>query len=354
MNQTASIPTLIASRIAEAWPGAILAGEPAPLTGGFWASMYRLRLAGQPAEVPADVVFRIAPDAGMGAKELVVQQTVADLGFPTPRVRLSRPADDDLGGAWSVTDFASGSSPLGDLSGLAALRRAPRLFARLPDQLAGPMSALHTLDPEPVSSAVATAAPTVAWRVGDLLEHFESAAEALGRPDLARAVRALAELKPSEGPTVICHGDLHPFNLLINADGNITVIDWTAAICAEPAYDVAFTSMLLANPPLDAPGPLGAVIRWVGGRLAHRFVARYRSLAPDRDLGALDWYRALHGTRIVVEAATLEARHGPGAGGHPFQALIPAAWAALHAVTGNAGRGAALTAGTRRATRAGS
>ncbi len=324
---------LIASRIAEAWPGTTQTVEPSQLTGGFWASMYRLHLEGQPKGVPSEVVFRIAPDPAMGAKELVVQRTVADLGFATPHVRLSGPADDEFGGTWSVADFATGTSPLGDLSGLTALRRAPRLFARLPDQLAGPMSDLHTLDPESVSSAVATAAPTVAWRVGVLLEHFEGAAEALGRSDLADAVRALAELKPPEGPTVICHGDLHPFNLLIDADGDITVIDWTAAIRAEPAYDVAFTSMLLANPPLDAPGPLGAVIRWVGGRLAHRFVARYRALAPDHELGSLDWYRALHSSRILVEAATVEAHHGSG-GGHPFQALVPAASSALQAITG--------------------
>jgi aminoglycoside phosphotransferase (APT) family kinase protein len=328
--------SLIRARIAEAWPGTTLAAEPAPLTGGFWASMYRLRLEGQPPDVPPKVVFRIAPDAAMGAKELTVQQTVAEMGFPTPKVRLSRPADADLGGAWSVMDFAVGAPPLGDLNGVAALRRAPGLFARLPGQLAMPMAALHALDPEPASQAVAAAAPTVAWRVDDLVEHFESAAEMLGRPDLAAAVRSLAARRPPEGTTVVCHGDLHPFNLLVRDNGDVTVVDWTAALRAEPAYDVAFTALLLANPPLDAPGPLAAVIRWVGGRLARRFVARYRAIAPDHDLRALDWYRALHGTRILLEAATLEARHGPGAGGHPFGALMPAAASALHAVTGTA------------------
>lgn len=133
---------------------------------------------------------------------------------------------------------------------------------------------------------------------------------------------------------MICHGDLHPFNLLVVDDGDVTVIDWTAAIRAEPAYDVAFTAMLLGNPPLDAPGPLGAVIHWVGGRLARRFVNRYRTIAPANDLGALDWYRALHGTRILIEVASLEAKHGPGVGGHPFGTLIPAATKALSAITG--------------------
>lgn len=335
MTEESEISTLVRSRIFEAWPGTTLAAEPTPLAGGFWASMYRLRLDGQPPAVPSDVVVRVAPDAAMGAKELAVQRSVAEMGFATPRVRLSGPAD-DLGGTWSVMDFAEGSPPLGDLDGIAALRRAPRLFARLPVQLAAPMAGLHALDPEPVSSAVDVAAPSAAWRVEDLFEHFEAGAEMLARPDLAAAVRALADLRPAEGTTVICHGDLHPFNLLADDDGDVTVIDWTASIRAEPAYDVAFTAMLLANPPLDAPGPLGRVIRRVGSGLARRFVARYRTLAPDHDLGALDWYRALHAARLLVEAASLEARHGPGAGGHPFGALTPAAASALSTVTGKA------------------
>ena len=180
------------------------------------------------------------------------------------------------------------------------------------------------------------ASPTVACRVMTFLEHFEAGADVLGRSDLVAAVRSLAEHRPREGATVICHGDLHPFNLLVDDDGEVTVIDWTAAIRAEPAYDVAFTSLLLANPPLDAPGPLGAIIHWVGGRLSRRFVNRYRTIAPEHDLGNLDWYRALHGARFLIEAASLEAKHGPGGGGHPFGALIPAATKALTAVTGAA------------------
>ena len=334
MTVKADIPAMISSRIAGAWPGTTLAAEPAPLAGGFWASMYQLRLEGQPDGVPSDVVLRIAPDVAMGAKELAVQGTVAEMGFATPRVRFVGPVDDQLGGSWSVMDFAAGVPPLGNLNGMAALRRAPALFARLPIQLAVAMSGIHALDPEPTSAAVERTAPTVAWRVEQLLEHFEAGADALGRSDLVAAVRSLADRRPREGATVICHGDLHPFNLLVDDDGDVTVIDWTAAIRAEPAYDVAFTSLLLANPPLDAPGPLGAIIQWVGGRLSRRFVVRYRALAPQHTLGSVDWYRALHGARILIEGASLEAKREPGAVGHPFDALIPAATRALGAVTG--------------------
>jgi aminoglycoside phosphotransferase (APT) family kinase protein len=322
---------VIGRRLARAWPGTTLEGNPTPLKGGFWASMYRLHLAGQPPAVPSDVVFRLAPDAAMGAKELAVQQAVADLGYPTPQVRLTGPPDDDFAGTWSVMDFAGGNPPLSDLNGLTALRRARRLLSRIPVDLATATADLHCLDPEPVSSAVEAAAPTVAWRVKELFEHFEAGAEALGRRDLVDAVRALADTQPIEGATVVCHGDLHPFNLLIEGRGRVTVIDWTAAIRAAPAYDIAFTAMLLANPPLDAPRPLNTVIRSLGAGMASSFIARYRALCPQSDLGTLDWYRALHGVRILIEVASQEAQHGPGVSRHPFASLVPAATAAVYA-----------------------
>ena len=59
--------------------------------------MYRLRLDGQPRAVPADVVFRIAPDAPMGAKEIAVQQAIAEMGFSTPQPARGPYADDGLG-----------------------------------------------------------------------------------------------------------------------------------------------------------------------------------------------------------------------------------------------------------------
>ncbi len=309
--------SMIGRHLAAAWPGTTLTTAPTRLLGGFWASMYRIHLEGQPPAVPSDVVFRIAPDAAMGVKELTVQQAVAALGYSTPQVRLAGVADDDLARTWSVTDFVAGTPALGDLNGLTALRRAPVLFSRLPIQLATAMAGLHALDPVPVSSAVKAAVPSVAWRVDELVEHLEADAGALGRPDLVDAVRALAGCRPVEGITAICHGDLHPLNVLVDRHDRVTVIDWTGAIRAEPAYDLAFTTMLLANPPLDAPRPLDTVIRLVGARIARAFMARYLALSPPVDLGSLDQYRALHGARILIEAASQEARPDPRTGSIP-------------------------------------
>jgi hypothetical protein len=168
----------------------------------------------------------------------------------------------------------------------------------------------------------------VAWGVGDLLEHFAAAAKVLERNDLQCAIAQLAARRPPEGPTVVCHGDLHPFNLLVDGD-RTTVIDWTAAVRAEPAYDVAFTSLLLANPPLPAPRPLDAVIARVGRVLARRFTNDYLHLAPTPDLSPIGWYQGLHGTRLLLDAAS----NRPTDAGHPFSALADAAAAALEAAT---------------------
>jgi aminoglycoside phosphotransferase (APT) family kinase protein len=305
-----------------------LAGAPQPLTGGFWATMYRVHVEGQPDRVPSDLVVRIAPDPVMAAKETAVQRALADLGYPTPRVWLERPEDPSLGGSWAVMDFVAGLSPLGDLDGAAALRRAPSLFARLPRLLAEPMARLHAVDPEPVSSAVAQAAPGAAWDVDALLGHFESGAVALDRHDLVVAVGQIADRRPPAGSSVVCHGDLHPFNVLVH-DGTATVLDWTAAIRAEPAYDVAFTALLLAHPPLSATGALGAVIARMGRSLARRFVRTYQTLTIREDVGPIDWYTALHGARVLIEGASL----GDNVHGHPFELLAPAAIAAIARIT---------------------
>jgi len=314
--------------IEAAWPGTIVT-DAQPLHGGFWAAMQRLTVTGQPDGVPTELVFRVAPDGPMGAKELAVQRSVADLGFPTPVVRL---AGTDGATTWSVMDFASGSPPLDGLDGLAALRKGPSILRRLPGQLAEPLARLHQLDSGPVTDAVAACAPSVAWTVDDLLEHFEAAADILGHKDLTATIRRLTAARPPAGTTVVCHGDYHPFNLLVTHEGSATVLDWTGAILADPAFDLAFTTLLLENPPLHAPGPLHPVISAVGRRLAHRFTAAYQQAAPLVDLSALSWYRALHGTRILIELASMADRRPGGADGHPFTTLRPAAEAAIDRV----------------------
>ncbi|MCB1257120.1 MAG: phosphotransferase [Microthrixaceae bacterium] len=281
---------------------------------------------GQPTGVPADLVVRVVQDGPMGAKELAVQRAVAGLGFNTPAVRLAGAVN---GHKWSVMDFAAGSPPLTGMNGLAALRRAPMVLRQLPSQLATPLAELHQLDPMTVTEAVRNAAPSVVWTVEDLLVHFKAQAELLGRSQLALIAGRLSESRPSEDRRVVCHGDYHPFNLLVSPGSPTVVVDWTGSLLAEPVYDLAFTTLLLEHPPLDAPGPFGSIIGGLGRRLATRFLDAYQSVGLRADLAQLGWYRGLHGLRVLIELASMEHHHSDRVSGHPFNTLRSAAEAAV-------------------------
>jgi aminoglycoside phosphotransferase (APT) family kinase protein len=321
----------VASQLRGVWPE-VTTGATAPLSGGFWATMFRVQLTGQPDGVAGEVVVRFAPHRSMGAKEAEVQRAVADQGVPTPHVWVSR-TDDHRGGWWSVMDFSPGQPLLAGLDGIAALRRAPSLLRTLPQQLAQTTAAVHRVDPEPVTAAVRCAAPDVAWSTHDILEHLRLGADVADRADIVTALDQLSHTVPDSSHQVVCHGDLHPFNVL-DYDGQLVVLDWTGAVVADPCFDLAFTELLLANPPLVLPWPLAAIGRAAGRLLARRFLSSYTRANPEIPLTSLGWYRALHGARVLIELTNLRDRHGPDAGGHPFTLLAPAAAAHLTAATG--------------------
>jgi aminoglycoside phosphotransferase (APT) family kinase protein len=194
---------------------------------------------------------------------------------------------------------------------------------------------LHALDPAPLRHRLAAAGPMAATSVPELLRTLTTTAEDLGRPDLAGAGRRLAELRPAPGTEVVCHGDLHPFNVLVDG-GRVTVIDWTAALIAEPAYDLAFTWLLLADAPLDVPGALRPPIHVATGLVARSFLRRYRRRAriaiPDV---SLRWHVGLHCLRALVEAAGWMRAGDLGAHlGHPWLTSGGAFAGRLHRLTG--------------------
>ena len=332
---TVNIVTVDADRIPSllrgAWPD-VEVGSAVPLSGGFWAAMFRVPVRHQPAGVADEVVVRLAPHRAMGAKEAEVQRAVAAQGFPTPPVWLSCP-DETSGGWWSVMDYCPGAPLLTGLDGMAVLRRAPALLRTLPTQLAATMASLHRLDPEPVTAAVRAAAGDVAWSASEVLDHLRLGAAAARRPDVAAALDRLVADAPTSEQAVVCHGDLHPFNILDHG-GALDVVDWTGAVVADPCFDLAFTELLLANPPLALPRQLAPVGAAAGRLLARRFITAYTRANPSVALDPLEWFRALHSARVLIEVTNLRTTHGRGAGGHPFASVAPGAASNLAAATG--------------------
>jgi aminoglycoside phosphotransferase (APT) family kinase protein len=307
--------------------------RPEPMRGGFWAELLLFSLAHPPDGWPADLVARLMPDPGTARKETFLQRTVAAAGYPTPLVRASGGPDCGLGRAFMVMDRAAGRSPLSGLDGLTPAA-VPRLLRQIPDLLAGSMARLHALDPDLVRGELEQVRDVPVTVPGLLSALARSAAE-FGRPDLAGAARWLADHPPRPAPDVICHGDLHPFNLLADGD-QVTVLDWSSALLAPRAYDVAFTSLLLSEPPLRVPGWQRPLVRVLGRLRARRFVRGYqRRTGTAVEPAELRWHQAVVCLRALTDVAGWVYQDvADTRAGHPWLVSGPAFARRLATLTG--------------------
>jgi aminoglycoside phosphotransferase (APT) family kinase protein len=291
--------------------------RPEPMRGGFWAELFSFSLANPPAGWPAELVARLMPDPGSARKETIVQGAVAAAGYPTPFVRAAGGPDDGLGVAFMIMDRAPGGPALSGLDGLSPAA-VPRLLRQIPDLLATSMARLHALDPGLVRGELEQLRD-VPVTVDGLLAMLVRFAGAFGRPDLADAGRWLTAHPPGPAPDVICHGDLHPFNLLADGD-RVTVLDWSTALLAPRAHDVAFTSLQLSEPALRVPGWQRPLVRMLGRVLARRFVRAYqRRAAVPVGPAELRWHQAVVCLRALVEVASwVHLGTAEAHAGHPW------------------------------------
>jgi aminoglycoside phosphotransferase (APT) family kinase protein len=293
--------------------------EPVRLGGGFWAEILVFRLDGATPPFAGDLVAKIMPSCLHGEREALVQSAVSERGYPAPTVLAYGAGPQRADGCYFVMPRVEGAPPLSAVTPSALIRSVPSLALRLPNLLAELAVRLHQLDPAPLRTALASQA---GWPVDvdDLVTDLATAAEQLADAELGDAIRTLLAHRPEpESRNVICHGDFHPLNIIVGPSG-ATVVDWTGARLGPPAFDVAFTALLLAHPPIEVSPtlayPLGLAGRW----LARRFVAGYRrqARAAGWELSAAEfsWYTRLHAARILVDVAEHRASQG-----HPFSLL---------------------------------
>jgi aminoglycoside phosphotransferase (APT) family kinase protein len=289
-------------RTTSATPTLAYRDQPEPLHGGFWADLFTFSVEVPPDGWPSELVLRLMPDPGLAQKETVVQACVAAAGYPTPIVRASGGPECGFGRAFMVMDRAAGRPMLSGLSGVGAVASALRTLRQIPDVLAASMAKLHALDPNLVLDQLPSPAH-VPTTLSQMLDTLHGTAITYGRSDLAAAARWLIDHPTPSKPDVLCHGDLHPFNLLADGD-HVTVLDWSAALLAPRAHDVGFTSVLLGEPPLIVSAALRPVVRAIGAGLARRFVRRYQRYANVTiDPAELQWHQGVACLRALVEVA---------------------------------------------------
>jgi aminoglycoside phosphotransferase (APT) family kinase protein len=225
----------------------------------------------------------------LGESEAEVAALVADAGVAAPRFMGTVRIDGRLG---LIYERLVGPSMLDHVSQRPwAIDRQATRFAEL-------HAAMHQAD----GSGLPDQRRSLRWMIDRAGEHL---------PDEARRA-ALSRLEALPDGDAICHGDMHPGNVLLAARGAV-VIDWLTACRGRPECDVARTLFLLRDSglPTYMPRLRRSLIALARRRFSSVYVHRYRRLRSldEREVAAwrLPLLAARLGEEIEVERASLQA-----------------------------------------------
>ena len=291
------------------------AESPTPITGGYDTRIFAFRLRGAPEPWAMPLILRVLgrqhpPTRAL--RERAIQNAVAGLGYPAPRVLLATTDLTILGGAFLVMERLAGR-PLLSAQPFSVISVLVEMQLRL-----------HALDAEVLLEALdregretnATDGPSIDRELVTFEGHLarlERQIVSANLRGLEHAMTWLLDHRPTtEQRRVICHGDFHPQNILM-ADRRVTgVIDWPNATVADPAFDVASTRVILSSVPLELLGippvfrsPV-EILRRAGVTAYVRSYRRRRTL----DSPGMAYHEALACMRGLVRTAA--ARLAPG------------------------------------------
>jgi aminoglycoside phosphotransferase (APT) family kinase protein len=266
---------------------------------------FQLRAAPEPFDQPLVArVFGAGATVEQARREAAVHQAVIEQGLAAPRVLLVGDELSGVGGAFLIMERVTGRS------GVELLRPSP-LLLRLPSLLADTMFALHRLDHEALFTAVEASGLDRRSVVLDLSEETRERQAARQFPSLERLGVWLDTNRPRSGSPTITHGDLHPFNLMIE-DGKVSaVLDWTRAVVAPPEYDLAANRIILRYGPTVDEGLLRSVVPLYRRWLLHRSEAAYRVRFPF-DESLVRYFEVHFAINILTNVALMRQAKASG------------------------------------------
>ena len=277
---------LLARLRAEGGQNLQFSDQPERVMGGFETQIYRFCVNAESGDLAGPLILRVF--AGNGAaqaqREAAFQNALAGLGFPVPRVVLGDDGKKIGGRAYNIMELVPGRSMLADLMSPTA---NPLQIAK---QLAQYQARLHQVPVTPVIRAVEeTGMPVDSFsgqRQVDRLGRYML----LGEYEPYAPVNAWMEAnRPLGGESgVVCHGDFHPGNVMIDETGVTGIIDWPGAVFADPEYDVAVTLTLI----LVVSGSLFPEAKPLLDSFASAFIDEYRVHATS-DQGKIEYYEVL-------------------------------------------------------------
>jgi aminoglycoside phosphotransferase (APT) family kinase protein len=214
--------------------------------------------------------------AGMDAAEREAERTEAagGLGAPAPRVFEVVSVEERPG---VVFERLEGPSML------ALFAQEPNRLDALAQQLAEIQARFHASKP---------------IRLPPQREHLVRRIN-LGPLPARHKPQVLSRLRGLDDGEVLCHGDLHPGNVIMTAGGP-RVIDWFDATAGNPAGDLARTCLLLqyARMPRASEGER-RVFEALREKFLDAYLARYRILMPEASHALVEWFLPIAGARLA-------------------------------------------------------
>lgn len=209
------------------------------------------------------------------AREAEATRRVAQLGVPAPRVHETVEVDGRPG---IVMERLEGPS-LDQM-----FYRQPLAAPRRIRPLAELQAAMHHID------VAAEAQPLT-----EQLRRKISSQRSPLAPELRAA--ALATLDRMPGGSSLCHGDLHPQNVVWAGSRGYVIIDWDSPTYGNPLADVARTYLILSAGRFHVPRRIRPLITFVTRFMCRNYLRVYRSLAGDlfaraSDLNTWLWINA--------------------------------------------------------------
>ncbi len=301
-NDPVAVAALLRRRAADRWEGAVgLVDTPTSVSTGFDSAIHLVHLRGDGLPEPwtRPLVVRVLPahhPVDRAAFEAKVQAWCASAGYAVPQVLEVLHPDAGLGRAAQVMERAPGPTML------EALGSAPWRAGVLLRRLAALQVELHSL---PTDGWPGRAEPVAMAR-----QRLDAAVE-VGTRRRVEALHAAVERAEGlievagAGDLVVCHGDFHPLNVLIDGPRS-AVVDWTDAGLAPREADVARTLLLFLVASIAAEGRFErAVLRAVGPAMLRRYQRAYErgaALHPER-LHAWSVIHSLHGWSLLLDLA---------------------------------------------------
>lgn len=213
------------------------------ILGGYSRAMSRFVV--QDGESRHAYVMRADPPAGTTmlatdrGREWRLMQALDRAGMPTPSARLFDATGEELGSPAILMDLVDGVSLLQRWRAADEGERREQA-----EHVAALTARLHALD---LAQLPAEMACPASWD-----EYFEGQVErcrALGRahPDAGPFLRWVAcwlqENRPEPVPLTLVHGDYQCGNVLVDAAGRYSVIDWELAHVGDPREDLGYWRM---------------------------------------------------------------------------------------------------------------